>query len=158
MKQELRIADYNQGRRNVVAFGGSVGSSGARQVNLGTLFGKTVATGGHGNQFFGTASPFSADQISSAICQISKIGNSSTDQSWRFSEATPSGGRSSETAIPGNGSPEASYFSRGGSEASSPNNDTLSPNQPDSSLKLVINLNLQIAANSSDSESSVIMI
>lgn len=68
MKQELRIADYNQGRRYVVAFGGSEGSSGPGPVNLGTLFGKTVATGGHRNEFFGSASPFSADQISSAIC------------------------------------------------------------------------------------------
>ena len=128
MKQELRIADYNQGRRNVVAFGGSEGSSGPGQVNPGTLFGKTVATGGHGNHSFVTASPFSADQISSAICQISRIGNSSNDQSWRITEATPSGGRSFETAIPGNGSPEAAcFFSEGTSEASSPNNDTLFP-------------------------------
>lgn len=134
MKQELRLGDYNQGRRNVVAFGGSVGSPEAGQVNLGTLFGKTVATGDHGNQFFGTASPFSADQISSAISQISRTGNSSTDQSWRFTEANPSGGKSSETAIPDNGSPEAAYFSSGGtSEASFPNNDTPFP-QPVGSI------------------------
>lgn len=113
MKQELRLADYNQGRQNVVAFGSSVGSPRAEQVNPGTPFGKTVAAGGSGNQSVVTASPFNADQISSAIAQISGTRNSNTDQPWRSTEATPSGGRSSEPAIPGNGGSEATSSSSG---------------------------------------------
>lgn len=128
MKQELRLADYNQGRRNLVSFGGSVGSPGAGQLKLDTLFGKPVVPGGSGIQFVGTTSPFSAGQISTAMAQISSSGNSSTDHWRRFTQAVPSGGRSSETTNPGL---EAASLSREGTnEANSPDNDTTSPKLP----------------------------
>lgn len=133
MKQELRLADYNQGRRNVVSFGGSVGSPGAGQLKLDTLFGKTIVPGGSGVQFAGTTSPFSADQISTAIAQISSSGNSSTDQLRRFTQAMPSDGRSSEITNPGH---EAASLSREGTnEANSVDNDTASPKLPGPSLE-----------------------
>lgn len=127
MKQELRLADFNQGRRKVVAFDGPVGSPGAGQLKLDNLFGKPIVPSG---QLVGTTSPFSADQISTAIAQISNSGNSSTGQ-WRgFAEAIPSGGRSSETTNRGH---EAASLSREiTNEANSPNNDTPSPKLPGS--------------------------
>lgn len=110
-----------------------MGSPKAGQLGLTTLFGKKVAADGFGKQFADTASPFSADQISSAIAQISRNGNSSTDQSRRFTEAPPSSGTIPETTTPGNEGPEATSFPRGGtSEASSPSNDIPSPQLPGS--------------------------
>ena len=124
MKQELRLADYNQGRRKVVAFGGPVGSRESGQLKLDTLFGKPIVPS---SQLVGTTSPFSADQISTAIAQISNSGNSSTGQGRGFAEAIPSGGRSSETTNRGH---EAASLSS--NEANSPNNDTPSPKLPGS--------------------------
>lgn len=128
MKQELRLADYNQGRRNLVSFGGSVGSPGAGQLKLDTLFGKPIAPGGSDIQFAGTTSPFSADQTSTAIAQISSSGNSSTDQSRRFTQASPSDARSSETTNPGHEA--ASHSREGTNKSNSPDNDTTSPKLP----------------------------
>lgn len=131
MKQELRLADYNQGRRNVVSFGGSVGSPGAGQLKLDTLFGKPIVPGGSGIQSAGTTSPFSADQISTAIAEISSARVSGLDQ-WRgVTRAIPSDGRSSETTKP---SHEAASLSREGTnEAISLDNDTTSPKLPEPS-------------------------
>lgn len=112
MKQELRLADYIRG---------SVRYPGAKQLKLDAIFGKPIPSSGSGNQSVGTASPFSAEQISSS-------GNSRTDQPRRFSEAILSGGRSFETTNPGH---EAASLSREGTnEATPPNNDTPFPELP----------------------------
>lgn len=112
MKQELRLIDYIHG---------SVRYPGAEQLKLDTIFGKPITPSGSGNQSFGTASPFSAEQISSS-------GNSRTDQPRRFTEAIPSGGRSFETTNPVH---EAASLSREGTnEANPPNIDTPFPELP----------------------------
>lgn len=101
-----------------------MGSTVAGHLKLDTL-GKPIVPGGSGVQFVGTKSPFSADQISTAIAQISNSRNSNTDQLRRFTEAIPSGGRSSEDTNPGH--EDASLFREGTNEANSPNNNTPPP-------------------------------
>lgn len=111
MKQELRLADYNQGRRYEAASDNLVGSFRASQGNPTTLFGKTVFAGEPGNQSVDIASPFNGNQISRAIAQISTNNSSTPLQPWKFPGTTPSGGKSPDTAIPSNGGPEAASFS-----------------------------------------------
>lgn len=131
MKQELRLADYNQGRRNVVSFDGSVGSPGVAQLKLDTLFGKPTVPGGSGIQSAGANSPLSAGRISTAIAEISSSSVPGLDQSRGITRAIPSDGSSPETTKP---SHEASSLSREGTnEAIFLDNDTTSPKLPEPS-------------------------